>query len=203
MLDRRPPLLSGLALALAMSAASAEDRPPAMPTRDVVVTYKVDRPPPFTDTVAWLVAEGRIRTEGVNRRDRVAHLIDTRGNKVVVVLDKDREYTDFGPLAAAMTMDYVFARPGLTLTEEGSDTIAGEACTVWRIDPAGIDDPDSARHACITADGVPLRLVDGCGAAATTRYTATRVVYGPQDPARFRPPADYKHADTVGGARRR
>ena len=39
---------------------------------------------------------------------------------------------------------------------------------------------------------MPLRLVEGSGADATTLYAATRVAYGPQDPARFRVPAGYR-----------
>jgi hypothetical protein len=49
-------------LALVLAAvtgppAAAQDHPPAMPTRDVVVTCRVDPSPPNTDTVAWLVSE--------------------------------------------------------------------------------------------------------------------------------------------------
>jgi hypothetical protein len=42
---------------------------------------------------------------------------------------------------------------------------------------------------CVTADGVLLRARRG----ERTVLTASRVAYGPQDPALFRLPADYRH----------
>jgi hypothetical protein len=163
-----------------------------MPTRDVAVTYKVDDAPPTIDSVAWLSSEGRIRTEGRSLINRVVHIIDTRGGGVVVLVDADRTYHDLGRMAAVMTQDIVLVRTDTKMTREGVDTVAGQACTVWRIEPQGESSPEDARHACITADGVPLRLVEGSGADASTLYVATRVTYGPQDPARFRRPADYQ-----------
>jgi hypothetical protein len=173
-----------------------------MPTRDVAVTYRVDPAPPNTDTVAWLVSEGRIRTEGRALTQRVTHLIDMRGGGVTAVLDANRTYHDLGRVAAVMMGDYVFARPGLKLTREGSDTVAGVACTVWRVEEAATA-PEDAKHACITADGVPLRLVEGSGAEATTQYEATRVAYASQDPARFRVPEGYRPLELPGQPRRR
>lgn len=194
--------LFALALSTAFFPAAAQDRPPAMPTRDVVVTYKVDPAPPNTDTVAWLVSEGRIRTEGRALTQRVAHLIDMRSGGVTAVLDAYRTYHDLGRMAAAMTGDYVFARSGLRLTREGSDKVAGYACTVWRVEEPDTA-PEDAKHACITADGVPLRLIEGSGAEATTQYEATRVTYAPEDPARFRVPEDYRPLEAPGLPRRR
>lgn len=173
-----------------------------MPTRDVVVTYKVDDTPPTVDTVAWLASQGRIRTEGRSLINRVVHIIDTRSGGVVVLVDADRTYHDLGKMAAVMTQDIILVRPDTKLTREGTDTVAGQACTVWRIE-AQEDSPDEARRACITADGVPLRLVEGSGAEASTLYVATRVTYGPQDPARFQRPADYRPLAAVPAAPRR
>ncbi len=187
--------LTALAILLAAgvsSAGSAQERPPAMPTRDVAVSYKVDDAPPTVDTVAWLASEGRIRTEGKSLINRVAHLIDTRGGGVVAVVDADRTFHDLGRVAAVMTRDVVPVQPAAKLTKEGADSVAGHPCTVWRIEPEGEAGADEARRACITADGVPLRLVEGSGADASTLYVATRVAYGAQDPARFRVPAGYQ-----------
>ncbi len=192
---------AGLALAGALPAA-AQPAPPPMPTRDVAVRYKVPNSPPTTDSVAWLVAEGLIRTEGRALTQRVTHLIDTRSGGVVAVLDRDRTYHDLGRMASVMTGDHAFVRPGNRLTREGTDRVAGLACTVWRVEAAD-SSPEDARRACITEDGVPLRLVEGVGAEAETLYEATQVTYGPQDPARFRVPEGYQPLNAGAPARRR
>ncbi len=196
-------LITCFVTGFAVPAAIAQERPPAMPTRDVIVTYKVDDTPPTIDTVAWLASQGRIRTEGRSLINRVVHLIDTRNGAVVVLVDADRTYHDLGKMAAAMTQDIAVVRPDAKLTREGADTVAGQACTVWRIEAQEEASSDEARRACITADGVPLRLIEGSGAEASTLYVATRVIYGPQDPARFQRPADYRPLTAVPVAPRR
>ncbi|WP_207540891.1 hypothetical protein [Sabulicella rubraurantiaca] len=173
-----------------------------MPTRDVAVRYQVPNAPPTTDSVAWLVSEGRVRTEGRALTQRVVHVIDTRSGNVTAVLDADRTYHDLGRMASTMMQDHSFARPGIRLTREGSDRVAGHACTVWRVQAQG-SDPGEVRRACITEDGVPLRLVEGTGSDAETLYEATQVTYGPQDPARFRVPQGYQPLNTGAPARRR
>ncbi|MBL6079705.1 hypothetical protein JMJ56_16930 [Belnapia sp. T18] len=196
-------MITAFVAILAVPPALAQERPPAMPARDVTVTYKVDETPPTVDTVAWLASEGRIRTDGRSLINRVAHIIDTRSGNVVVLVDADRTYHDLGRMAAVMTQDIVLIRLDRKITREGVDTVAGHACTVWRIETDDGNDPDEARRACITADGVPLRLIEGSGADASTLYVATRVTYGPQDPARFQRPADYRPIGAVPAAPRR
>ncbi|HWL82553.1 MAG TPA: hypothetical protein VNR89_16520 [Roseomonas sp.] len=188
-----PRLLAALLLAAAPAGtALAKDTPPPMPTRDVVVSYEVDPSPPTVESVAFLVSEGRIRTEGQGLVSRVAHLIDTRGGDVTAVIDEDRTYQDLGKVAEVMTQDILPIHAGTKVAREGSDRVAGQPCTVWRITPVGESTDEEARHACITADGVPLRLREGEGADAMTIYVATEVRYGAQDPARFRLPSGYK-----------
>ena len=200
-----PTALAILLAAGVSSAGSAQERPPAMPTRDVAVSYKVDDAPPTVDTVAWHASEGRIPTEGKSLINRVAHLIDTRGGGVVAVVDADRTFHDLGKMAAVMTRDIVPVQPAAKLTREGADSVAGHPCTVWRIEAKGEGEggADGARRACVTADGVPLRLVEGSGADAAPLYVATRVAYGPQDPARFRVPAGYRPLSGASPPRQR
>ena len=197
--------LSALGLLILIAAglpATAQQQPPAMPSRDVAVRYKVPNSPPTTDRVAWLVAEGRLRTEGRALTRRVTHLIDTRSGQVTALLDSERTFHDLGRVAPTMTRDHSFVRPGTRLTREGADRVAGHACTVWRVEAQG-SSPDDVRRACITEDGVPLRLVEGSGADAETLYEATEVTYGPQDPAQFRVPAGYQSLGGEAPARRR
>jgi hypothetical protein len=197
--------LSALSLLILIAAgppATAQQQPPAMPSRDVAVRYRVPDSPPTTDRVAWLAAEGRMRTEGRALTRRVTHVIDTRSSNVTALLDSERTYHDLGRVASAMTQDYSFIRPGMRLTREGADRVAGLACTIWRVEVQGRS-PDDVRRACITEDGVPLRLVEGRGADAETLYEATEVSYEPQDPARFRVPQGYQPLSGEAPARRR
>ena len=57
---------------------------------------------------------------------------------------------------------------------------------MWRY-----EDEKQTGEACITADGVMLRGV-GTDDGRTGGVEATRVAYGPQDPARFRWPEGYR-----------
>ncbi|MBP0446369.1 hypothetical protein J8J14_16465 [Roseomonas sp. SSH11] len=172
--------------------AAAQEQPLPMPTRDVAVTYQVPNTRPSTDSVAWKPSEGLIRTEGRAMINRVTHLIDTRSGSVTAVVDADRSFHHLGRMASVMTQEILPVRPRQTRVKEGTDTIAGQPCTIWRIEEEGDASPEEAGHACITADGVPLRLVTGSGPRARTRYVATQVTYEAQDPARFRVPAGYQ-----------
>jgi hypothetical protein len=78
----------------------------------------------------------------------------------------------------------VAGRPDDKVTREGTDRVAGHECVVWRIE-AKKEDPDDeaeAKRACVTADGVPLRVVEEKGEERSTTV-ATRVEYARQDPA--------------------
>ena len=182
--------------------AAAQQQPLAMPSRDVAVRFKVQDTPPTMDRVAWLVAEGLVRTEGRALTQRVTHLIDTRSGQVTVLLDSERSFHALGRVASVMMQEHSFVRPGTRLTREGADRVAGLACTVWRVDRQG-SSPDDVRRACITEDGVPLRLVEGTGSDAETLYEAADVTYGPLDPAQFRVPPGYRSTTPEAPARRR
>ncbi len=190
----------GSALLLSTCAAQAQDRPPPMPTRDVRVSYQSeDRH--NSNRVAWLAAEGRMRIETDAQRGIM--LVDTRGGGAVVILETEREFHDLGRVASVLAAPYQLAGPRQRLRREGADRVAGQACTVWRIDPPA-DEEDEVKRACITADGVPLRLVAGEGKEANVEYVATEVTYAAQDPARFRVPAGYRPLNTdTPPARRR
>jgi hypothetical protein len=168
----------------------------------VQVTYRSDDKA-TAGRVSWLTAEGRMRIESEAQRGVI--LVDTRGGGVMVVLEREREFHDMGRIAEVAASTYRVVGPRSRLRREGEERIAGQACTVWRILPP-VQDGDEAvepRRACITADGVPLRVVNGEGADAEEEYVATQVAYGPQDPARFRVPEGYKPMDFGGSAPRR
>jgi hypothetical protein len=176
------------ALLLGTCAAQAQDRPPAMPTRDAQVRYQSEDPH-NSGSVAWLAAEGRMRIQ--TEAQRGIMLVDTRGGGAVVVVEAEREFHDLGRVATVLAAPYQPAGPRQRLRREGTDRVAGQACTVWRIDPPAGEE-DEVKRACITGDGVPLRLVVGEGSDAGTEYVATEVSYAAQDRARFRVPQGYR-----------
>ena len=99
-----------------------------------------------------------------------------------MVSDADRASLDMPLPPGAMPGD---VGAGQTFTRGGKATVAGVECTEW-------ETQDKLGHqatACITADGVPLRVRRG----AETAIEATKVVYGPMDPAIFVVPPGYQH----------
>ncbi len=179
--------LSAAAVALLAGAASAQDRPPVLPERDVAVVYRVVGGPPSAPEVrmAWLAGEGRQRIEApgaaratvVDHKDLGASFVVSDEHRVVVPLP--------GRLGASASLPGGAGAAG-RFTRTGAAAYAGLRCTVWRY-----EDETQSGEACITADGVLLRGVS-THEGRTGGVEATRVAYGPQDPARFRRPEGYR-----------
>lgn len=70
----------------------------------------------------------------------------------------------------------------------GTDNIAGLDCATWEFAAGEGDAPGSA---CVTRDGIPLRVVSG----GETLMLAKSVERGPQDASLFAPPAGYETVD--------
>ena len=163
----------GLVLLLCAGSAAAQDRPSAQPTRDVAVTYSGMPNAPLR--MSWLAAAHLSRSEVAPGiwilHDQAQHstLLVNDARKAVIVL----------PMPDPMLIG---ASPDARFTREGSATFGGIGCTSWAIHTGAAD-----ARACITADGVPLRME-----AANIVLTATEVSYTPQDPGRFAVPAGYK-----------
>lgn len=170
--------LSALSL-LAAAPARADEQPATMPTRDVDIAYRLAGPEgaaPPEQRVRWDVAGGRQRIDPPTPGLRI--IVDTRAHHLSSVRDKER---------LALEIDQSQARPAAGAeagyTRLGTASIAGLDCTVWR-EGAG----DAGPELCFTADGVLLRVVS----AGKVVAEATRVTYGPADPADFDIPADYR-----------
>ncbi len=162
------------------AAGAGQERPLATPQRDVAVTYRMAAAGPIQEMrIAWLAAEQRMRLDMPGQGYMI---VDQRAQRAFMVMDETR-----------MVMEIPFAQntqrmaqlpPGARLTREGQDRVAGTSCTVWAYQESG-----HTGRSCITEDGVVLRVVSAAGAEESMEATA--VAYGPQEPARFRPPADY------------
>jgi hypothetical protein len=187
--------LLGAGPALAQSSSG----PPPAPTRDVSVTYRSTGEKDEVLRMFWLNAEGKLRMETPGG----AMLHDTRSNRTTVLMTEQRMFVEGGNDDRAPGIGLV--KPGSRVTRVGTDRIAGHDCTVWRIEAAkdNPDDEDEITQACVTADGVPLRVVEMEGREEKSRTVATRVEYVRQDPAQFRVPPGYRPFDPSAFAPRR
>ena len=179
---RRSLLTAAACLTLGVAgapSAAAQERPPAMPGRDVAVTYRMAAGGMPEMRIAWLTAEQRMRLDMPGQGYMI---VDQRGQRAFMVMDEAR-----------MVMEIPFAQntqrmaqlpQGARLTREGQDRVADTACTVWSYLENG-----RTGRTCITEDGVVLRVVGAGGPEETMEAIA--VSYGAQDAARFRPPSGY------------
>ena len=169
------------------------ERPLLRPAQDVEVTYLVNNPagrdaPPLEQRIYWLVAAQVMRIDPPTPGLFV--IIDYLARHMSVVREEDRSVID---MAAPEGMAGVTGGSGAqTYIRRSDDTVAGMGCTNWET----TDRDNRGTLACITADGVLLRVRAG----AQTLAIATSVRYAPPDPALFRVPSGYTH-QTAGTAR--
>ncbi len=183
-------------LLIAVTPAWAQDRPAAMqPTRDVAITYRI--PTGEIMRMAWQAAEGRMRMDMPGQG--AAMIVDTRGQSALMMMEGQRIAMRMAFDPASLPFNPMAPSANTRFTREGTATIAGLSCTIWRM--AG---PNAQGSACVTADGVMLR---GTGQSGRNQETieATEVRYGAQDAALFRAPAGYQVMDmgnlgALGGA---
>jgi len=170
--------------ALPAATQAQEDRPPPTPTRDVAVSYRFSGGAADGQELhlSWLADERRVRADFPS--DRRTMIVDLRAGTALVLGHAERTAMAVPLGRNLMVAGQVPADARLTREEGGDDRVAGIACAVWRVEY------QSHRNvACLTADGVLLRLRAADGARA---MEATRVEYGPQDLARFRLPEGYR-----------
>lgn len=190
-----PPALRGAVLPLllplvACGAIPADSPPRLAPQQDVTVTYRLSGTEGALMRRAWLAAEARLRVEFGPEPGRGGYtIIDGRGKRALMVSDVARTVVIL-PLPAEAGLQDPALRADARFHREGRDRLAGANCTVWRIERA---EAPLAR-ACITADGVLLRSETDIEGHRIGRE-AIKVHYAPQEPAHFRPPADYATVD--------
>ena len=200
-------LAPGLALALAVLApavlapsASAQSAPLALPTRDAAVTYVT--PDRREVRLSWLAAAGKLRAEGLDEATGVL-VLDLRNKDMLVLIEAEHAFVETAGEDGPVNLSLGDVEAGEAVTRAGRDRIAGQDCTVWRVERRTSPDEEAeVRSTCVTADGIMLRQVEGEGAEAETTLLAIRVSYAAQDPSRYRPPAGWTRLSPDAFARR-
>lgn len=177
-----------LALVAAMPAW-AQDRPPAAPTRDVDVDYRA--------TAGGRAIEQRYRFARSVEKAR----IDTPSPGLYVIVDRTSRHMDMVSEGDRSVLELPYdpahamagIPPGRAFERLGADIIAGVACTEWRT----ADKSDRPLTVCMTEDGVLLRVRAG----ANVLVQATRIAYGPIDPAVFAIPTGFERRTGRGATR--
>ncbi|MDE2005484.1 MAG: hypothetical protein KGI51_02860 [Rhodospirillales bacterium] len=202
----------GLAASLCLLAAAPAwaDSPPVLfPSHDAAVTYRVEgRTPPGAApglppgmanvrqfSVAWNAELQRLRWGSPGMPGYA--IIDYRTHHMMMVETAQRMVMDV-PFNTVMKRNAIQPGPlklpaDVTVTREGSDTVAGQSCTVWHM-----SNPRGAALACITADGIPLRIQNlgaGANGRPTNELEAVSVDRAPQPEALFMVPPGYRQLD--------
>ena len=186
----RPLPTAALAAFSLLVLTAAGDAPLMTPSRDVDVTYTITAPvsattparPSLTERMRWDTAGGRYRVDPPT--PGMWMVVDEHAHTMTVMREAEHEAlvmprsatSHAGPGAAS----------GRTYERRGTDTVAGQPCTVWRT----TDDRGTEVLSCITADGVLLRASVG----GHTVIEAKSVAYGPEPASVFAVPEGFRVA---------
>lgn len=162
------------------SPSRAGEQPQLLPTRDVDITYDITRPqqPKSRERVRWLANEHLERIDG---GDKSTTILDRQGGEVTLLIPARRAYRKLEGAPPAP----IEPEADAVLTRGATSTVAGLPCVDW----SWTEDVET-HTACITADGVLLRLmIDG-----NIVRQARSVSYGPQRGELFQVPPGYTPA---------
>lgn len=182
--------LFGAMMAFTLSLpALAQEAPRLFPSRDVAVTYRVSGAGPMQEvSMAWAAAPRLMRVELPGMGYTIA---DFAGQTGFMVMQMPQPMVMDIPMAQAAS--HVRALESARFTRQGTDRVAGVACTNWRH-----EGPQGSGTRCFTDDGVLLRS-QGSAPGVQGALEALRVTYGPQDVARFQRPAGVPAMQMPGG----
>lgn len=180
----------GAALVMVAGTAAAQSRPPFPPTTDAAVTYRVEssaRGVPPSIEVRWSAAAGRMRVDGGMPGYA---LLDPAAGTAVVVLEGLGVMLD-APRAAGVDQ-LASLEHARRFVRRGTTVVAGTRCTEYEVSGR-----DAVGTACLTPEGVPLRLDGQDERGRTAHLEATSVSLAPQDPAIFQPPPGVRRVNTA------
>jgi len=170
------PSAAAFIFALSGLLRAAEQQPLFLPSRDVSVTYDVtwSDKPSVRERMSWSAGERLERIDGPSS----TIIFDRKAKEVVLLNPASHAYSVLDGLPRWA----VEPRRSTGVTRGADFVIAGLRCTDW-----SWTDDEETHAACVTPDGVVLRLiVDG-----QTKLKALSVIYGPQSPALFDIPSGF------------
>jgi hypothetical protein len=190
--------LAGLtAAALAASPVLAQERPVFAPTRDVTIDYTMEgksAAPNQPRTMKMSITAGgtRMRIEAQGAPGYM--IMDRTAGRTVMVMDQQHAYAEM-PTNPAVANTFTYTDK-MGFTRQGTDTVAGQACTVWTVKRE-----NGSGVACITAEGLLLRGDSDTG-TGVSHIVATKVTFEALADSVFQPPTGYKKMDMSAGAGR-
>lgn len=180
--------LAGCALAPLLAAAllaPACADPLPRPSVDYAATART----PSEGTHLKVVhGNGRVRVEvGGGAASAMTGLIDPKKRRMVMLTTLPG--MDKVALEMELPEDFSFADLPADGDRFGSDTVAGEACDLWRTSEKVGSEPVEA---CITADGIVMRATAVVKGKPQVVFEVVELTRGPQDPALFEVPKGVK-----------
>jgi hypothetical protein len=176
------------------SAASAQqpDRPVLLPQNDVAVIYRFDGSG-ASDYHKWQVTSAdkgqRVRHDYFRwfeaKYPYVTTIYDGPANRFITIYPESKTYTE-RPIGKTDN-PAALLKPDMNFTRVGTSVVAFATCTDWRVQFPDTDEQDTA---CVTDDGILLRIVPSKPNVST--MTATAIRYGAPPPGVFDPPPKFK-----------
>jgi len=168
------------------------DGPLRLPKSDVVVTYQLDNVPlygPHKLQVTYILEGERVRLD-------FFHWMEAKVPFQSVIFDrtKNRRVTVYPEMKAFSENPAGDDNPGILLradakvSRQGNAVVAHAPCTEWRIEAPANDAGDTA---CVTDDGILLRLV-ASNRSSIASMVATTIHYGAPPDGTFDPPTGFK-----------
>ncbi len=176
---------AGLLIAVAMPAW-AQSRPPSFPTRDATVTYTTGNGRVIT--ISYGAVGQHMRIQGM--AGAAGYVIVDRAGGTATIVEPARHMYMRMPESPAMRAGMMGSElRNATFSREGSDTVAGISCTMWKVTTT-----KGTGDACITSDGLLLRArgrANGSSQGQQQYMLATKVTYGALPASTFEPPAGF------------
>jgi hypothetical protein len=174
--------------------ADQADRPLFLPTDDVAVIYRFDGVAPNLPRklqITYTAKGARVRIDYFRffeaKYPYFALIFDRPADRLISVHHESKSYYD-RPIGANSNPGSLLSPDKMDFTRQGPSMVAHAPCTDWQI--VVRDKQDGKGTACVTDDGVVLRLA--ATMPTVTTLTATTIHYGPPPDGIFAPPAGFK-----------
>ena len=171
------------------SPVRAQDKPPFAPTRDVTINYRVTAPGQPATEVRILSRPGGTPMRVDMLTEGTSILFDRKAGVMTMVVPEERMAMDLQ--LSAGQQDFVL-NDRMRFARRGTDTVAGLRCTVWDVTQGA-----ERSTACISAEGVILRLLGREAGGGRNTMEATSVEFEMQPDSAFVPPPEFLREQAV------